>query len=148
MGAGGTGKSHLPVTPSHKDCAQGHRVVFHRAANLTQKLIEKHREGQVEKLMAKIARAELFVLDEVGYVPFDKKDSQLLFQMISRSYETQSVIITTNLEFGRWNEMFGDAKLTAALVDRLIHHAHILNFEGESFQFKQAIKTTKKRVPP
>lgn len=144
MGAVGTGKTHLAVALGHKACAQGHRVAFHRAADLTQKLIQKHREGQVEKLMAKIARAEMFVLDEVGYVPFDRKGSQLLFQVISRSYETQSVIITTNLEFGRWNEMFGDAKLTAALVDRLIHHAHILSFEGESFRFKQAMKTTKK----
>jgi len=144
MGAVGTGKTHLAVALGHKVCSQGYRVVFHRAADLTQKLIEKHREGQAEKLMAKIARAQLFVLDEVGYVPFDRKGSQLLFQVISRSYETQSVIITTNLEFGRWNEMFGDAKLTAALVDRLIHHAHILTFEGESFRFKQAMKTTKK----
>lgn len=146
MGAVGTGKTHLAVALGHKACSQGHRVVFHRAADLTQTLIQKHREGNAQKVMKKIQRADLFVLDEVGYVPFDKKGSQLLFQVISRSYEQQSVIVTTNLEFGRWNEMFGDEKLTAALVDRLVHHAHILNFEGESYRFKQAMTNMNNEV--
>jgi len=146
MGAVGTGKTHLAVALGHKACSQGDRVVFHRAADLTQKLIEKHREGRVDKVMKKIEKAKLFVLDEVGYVPFDEKGSQLLFQVISRCYEQQSIIITTNLEFGRWNEVFGDEKLTAALVDRLVHHAHILTFEGESFRFQQAMSRTKKEA--
>ena len=145
MGAVGTGKTHLAVALGHKACSEGHKVVFHRAADLTQTLIQKHREGRGQSVMKKIQRADLFVLDEVGYVPFEKKGSQLLFQVISRSYEQQSVIVTTNLEFGRWQEMFGDEKLTAALVDRLVHHAHILTFEGESYRFKQAMINTQNK---
>lgn len=146
MGSVGTGKTHLAVALGYKACSRGHRVEFHRAADLTQLLIKKHREGNAETLMKTIQRADLFVLDEVGYVPFDKKGSQLLFQVISRSYEQQSVIVTTNLEFGRWGEMFGDEKLTAALVDRLVHHAHILTFKGESYRFKQAMTNMKNEV--
>jgi len=77
----------------------------------------------------------MFILDEVGYVPFQRSAAELLFTVISNSYEQQSIITTSNLEFGRWNEVFGDDRLTAALIDRLVHHAHVLVFTGESYRF-------------
>ena len=123
---------------------QGKRVAFYRAVELTNELLEKHEDGEEKKLMKKIEKADLFILDELGYIPFTKKRSQLLFSVISRSYEHQSIIVTSNLEFGRWNEVFGDEHLTAALLDRVVHHANILTFSGESFRFKKAIANQNK----
>jgi len=143
VGSVGTGKTHLATALGIKACMQGRRVSFYRAGELTNKLLEKHEEGEERKLMKKIEKADLFILDELGYIPFTKKGSQLLFSVITKSYEHQSIIVTSNLEFGRWNEVFGDEHLTAALLDRVIHHGHILSFSGESFRFKEAMANRK-----
>ena len=143
VGSVGTGKTHLATALGIKACMQGKRVAFYRAVELTNKLLEKHEDGEEKKLIKKIGKADLFILDELGYIPFTKKGSQLLFSVISRSYEHQSIIVTSNLEFGRWNEVFGDEHLTAALLDRVIHHGHILSFSGESFRFKEAMTNRK-----
>jgi hypothetical protein len=82
---------------------------------------------------------DLLILDEVGYIPFDKLSSQLLFNVVSNCYEQQSIILTSNLEFGRWNDIFRDDRLTAALIDRLVHHAYILGFTGSSFRYREAV---------
>lgn len=139
LGAVGTGKTHLAIALGVKACMQGRNVIFYRAADLTDQLLARHREGRGASLVQKIARADLFILDEVGYVPFQRRAAELLFTVISNSYEQQSIITTSNLEFGRWNEVFGDDRLTAALIDRLVHHAHILAFTGESYRLKQAL---------
>jgi DNA replication protein DnaC len=144
IGSVGTGKTHLATALGIKACMQGKRVAFYRAVELTNELLEKHEDGEEKKLMKKIEKADLFILDELGYIPFTKKRSQLLFSVISRSYEHQSIIVTSNLEFGRWNEVFGDEHLTAALLDRVVHHANILTFSGESFRFKKAIANQNK----
>ena len=144
VGSVGTGKTHLATALGIKACMQGRRVAFYRAVELTNQLLEKHEDGEEKKLMKKIGKANLFILDELGYIPFTKKGSQLLFSVISKSYEHQSIIVTSNLEFGRWNEVFGDEHLTAALLDRVIHHGHILTFSGESFRFKEAMSNRKK----
>ena len=144
VGSVGTGKTHLATALGIKACMQGRRVAFYRAVELTNQLLEKHENGEEKKLMKKIGKADLFILDELGYIPFTKKGSQLLFSVISKSYEHQSIIVTSNLEFGRWNEVFGDEHLTAALLDRVIHHGHILTFSGESFRFKEAMSNRKK----
>lgn len=143
VGSVGTGKTHLATALGIKACMQGRRVSFYRAVELTNKLLEKHEDGEEKKLTGKIEKADLFVIDELGYIPFTKKGSQLLFSVISKSYEHQSIIVTSNLEFGRWNEVFGDEHLTAALLDRVIHHGHILSFSGESFRFKEAMANRK-----
>jgi len=143
VGSVGTGKTHLATALGIKACMQGKRVAFYRAGELTNKLLEKHEDGEEKKLMGKIEKADLFILDELGYIPFTKKGSQLLFSVITKSYEHQSIIVTSNLEFGRWNEVFGDEHLTAALLDRVIHHGHILSFSGESFRFKEAMANRK-----
>lgn len=139
MGTVGTGKTHLATALGLKACTQDKKVKFYRTVDLTNELAEKHKKGQAKKLIDKIAKVDLLILDELGYVPFSEKAAELLFSVISNCYEKQSMIVTTNLEFGRWNEVFGDEKLTAALLDRVIHHAHILTFTGKSYRFQEAM---------
>lgn len=112
---------------------------FFRASDLCAELIEKHRSGNLNKTLKQLHKLDMLILDELGYIPFDKTSSQLLFNVISNSYEQQSVIITSNLQFGRWNEVFGDDRLTAALIDRLVHRAHILAFTGPSLRYEEAM---------
>lgn len=96
-------------------------------------------EKQLEQFKKQFSRVKLIILDEMGYVPFTKNGSELLFQLISDLYEQKSIIITSNLEFSSWNKVFIDPRLTSALVDRLIHHAHVLSFTGESHRLKHAL---------
>ncbi|MBN3525182.1 IS21-like element helper ATPase IstB [Paenibacillus apiarius] len=143
MGAVGTGKTHMAIALGIEACRQGKAVQFYRASDLVAVLQEKFAAGTVSRFREKLKKVELFILDEVGYVPFSQTGSELLFNVIADCYERQSVIVTSNLEFGQWTSIFGDTKLTSALVDRLVHHAHILSFTGESFRFKQAME----RIP-
>jgi len=145
LGTVGTGKTHLAIALGLKACSLGKNVLFYRAVDLTNELLEKYPEGQAGKLIKKIAKADLLILDELGYIPFSKKAAELLFSVISNSYENQSIIVTSNLEFGRWNEVFGDDRLTAALIDRVVHHAHILAFTGKSYRFRQAMAKCSKK---
>lgn len=140
MGAVGTGKTHLAIALGVKACSEGKRVRFYRAVELSTELAERHREGNLGKLLRQLEKLDLLILDELGYIPFDRMASQLLFNVISNSYEQQSIIVTSNLQFGRWNEIFGDDRLTAALIDRLVHHAYILAFSGESYRYREAMK--------
>ncbi len=139
VGAIGTGKTHLAVALGVNACLRGLSVRFYRAVDLTNELLELHSSGQAGRLIREIAAADLLILDEMGYVPFSKRASELLFAVVSNTYEKQSIIVTSNLEFGRWNEVFGDDRLTAALIDRLVHHSHILAFRGDSFRLRQAL---------
>lgn len=143
MGAVGTGKTHMATALGVEACRQGHAVQFYRASDLVALLQEKFATGMLSRFREKLRKMELLILDEVGYVPFTQTGSELLFNVIADCYEQQSVIVTSNLEFGQWTSIFGDTKLTSALVDRLVHHAHILSFTGESFRFKQAME----RIP-
>jgi len=143
IGAVGTGKTYLAIALGVKACMKGYTVKFYRIADLVNELVEKHRKGTIEKTIKLISKASVLVLDEMGYTPMSKQGSELLFSVISNSYEKQSIIITSNLEFGSWNNIFGEARLTAALVDRLIHHSHILSFKGKSYRFKQAMSKKK-----
>lgn len=140
MGAVGTGKTHMATALGVEACRRGMAVQFYRAADLVALLQEKFAMGTISKFRDKLRKAELLILDEVGYVPFSQTGSELLFNVIADCYEQQSVVVTSNLEFGQWTSVFGDTKLTAALVDRLVHHAHILSFTGESFRLKQALE--------
>ena len=108
-------------------------------SDLVIELEKAWKESQLERFKKRFNRVQLIILDEMGYVPFNKNGSELLFQLISDWYETKSIIITSNLEFSSWNKVFIDPRLTSALVDRLIHHAHILTFTGESYRLKNAL---------
>jgi len=96
-------------------------------------------EGKIQQFRKRFKKVDLVILDEMGYIPFTKEGSELLFQLISDWYEQKSIIITSNLEFSQWNRVFMDSRLTAALVDRVIHHAHILNFTGDSYRVTHAL---------
>ena len=105
-------------------------------------LQEKFQAGGLQRVLKELRQANLLILDEMGFVPFHQDGAELLFHVISECYEQRSVIVTSNLEFGQWNNIFGDTRLTAALVDRLVHHAHVLAFNGESYRLKHALSGT------
>ncbi|MCD7820954.1 MAG: ATP-binding protein, partial [Clostridiales bacterium] len=139
MGAVGTGKTHLATALSLQACQKGQRVRFFTAASLANTLLEKNNKGTLNAFLSGLKRTELIVLDEVGFVPLHKDGAELLFQVVSDCYERRSMIITSNLEFSQWNSVFGDNRLTAALIDRLIHHSHIVIFSGESYRLTQSL---------
>lgn len=141
IGAVGTGKTHLATALGLKACTQGKAVRFYRAVELSTELADRRKKGTLPRFLKQLERLDLLIIDELGYIPFDRTASQLLFNVISASYERQSVIVTSNLEFGRWNEVFGDDRLTAALIDRLVHHAHILGFSGQSYRYRHALSS-------
>jgi len=130
----GTGKSHMATAIGVSACAAGKKVKFYRTASLVNHLTEAKANGELKRFMKQIEKVDLLICDEWGYVPFEKDGSQLLFQVISECYEKRSVIITTNLEFSKWNGIFYDEKLTSAIVDRLVHHSHLLVFHGQSYR--------------
>jgi DNA replication protein DnaC len=144
LGTVGTGKTHLAIALGVEACRRGYSVQFFRAVDLVSILQEKFAEGMLSRYRQKLRKNEILILDEVGYVPFTQTGSELLFNVSADCYEQQSIILTSNLEFGQWTSVFGDNKLTAALVDRLVHHAHILAFTGESYRLKAALSKTQR----
>ncbi|MFA5537381.1 MAG: IS21-like element helper ATPase IstB [Bacillota bacterium] len=128
----GTGKSHLATAIGVAACSGGKRVKFFRTASLVNQLGEAKAKGELKRFMRMIEKTDLLICDEWGYIPFEKEGAQLLFQVISECYERRSVIITTNLEFSKWNGIFYDEKLTSAIIDRLVHYSHLLIFSGPS----------------
>lgn len=138
-GAPGTGKSHLVTGLGRKACRNGYEVRFFRVADLVELLEKSWKVGQFQQLRNKFNKVDMIILDEMGYVPFSNEGAELLFQLISDWYERRSLVITSNLEFSQWNRIFVDSRLTAALVDRVIHHAHILSFTGDSYRLKHAL---------
>ncbi|EFX6585684.1 IS21-like element helper ATPase IstB [Ureibacillus chungkukjangi] len=142
-GAPGTGKTHLATGIGYEACKQGLEVRFYRVSDLADVLERAWSEGKLSQLRNRFKSVDLIILDEMGYVPFNKEGAELLFQLISDWYEQKSLIITSNLEFSQWNRVFSDSRLTAALVDRVIHHAHILNFTGDSFRVTNALSRQK-----
>lgn len=142
IGSSGTGKTHLATALGIEACQSGRTVLFYRVADLVDQLELALERGTLISLKQKIERCDLLILDELGYVPFQKNGSELLFHIIADCYEQRSIIVTSNLDFGQWSRIFGDTKLTAALVDRLVHHAHIIQFSGESYRLKHALSRT------
>jgi len=130
----GTGKSHMATAIGVAACSRGKKVKFYRTAALVNLLSEAKAKGELQRFMNQLRKTDLLICDEWGYVPFEKDGSQLLFQVISECYEKRSVIITTNLEFSKWNGIFYDEKLTSAIIDRLVHHSHLLVFQGQSYR--------------
>ena len=116
---------------------------FWRVSDLVIELEQQWKNNSLERFKHSFDKVKLIILDEMGYVPFSKEGAELLFQLISDWYEKKSVILTSNLEFSQWNKVFVDPRLTAALVDRLIHHAHILSFTGESYRLKNSLSKSK-----
>jgi len=140
MGAVGTGKTHLATAVALSLCQKGRHVRFFTATGLANILQEKHQRGTLTGFMNSLRRVELLVLDEIGFVTLHKEASELLFQVVSECYEQKSLIITSNLEFSQWNTVFGNDKLTAAMIDRLIHHSHILVFSGPGHRLEESMQ--------
>ena len=145
MGNPGTGKTHMATALGHAACAQGKRVRFFSVTGLVNQLLEARQDRELERLLKRIEKLHLLVLDEFGYVPFSKSGAELLFEVASRAYERQSLIITTNLPFEAWTEILGNERLTGALLDRVTHRVHIIEANGESFRLKDAKKRAKKK---
>lgn len=143
LGSVGTGKTHLATSVALEACKRGIHTRFFTAASLANILLEKNQKGTLSTFMAALKKTELMVIDEVGFIPLHKEAAELVFQVIADCYERRSLIITSNLEFSGWNTVFGDNRLTAALVDRLIHHSHILIFSGESYRLTQSMSRQK-----
>lgn len=138
LGGVGTGKTHLAIALGIACCQQGRRVRFVTAAELTTALVEAKAADRLSRKLEYFARFDLVILDELGYVPFDRTGADLLFAFVTRVYERRSLLVTTNLPFGRWSEVFHDATAAAAVIDRIVHHATVLKTAGESYRLRDA----------
>jgi DNA replication protein DnaC len=140
LGKTGTGKTHLSTGLGVEACRQGVRTRFVTGCALANELIESRTEKALSRLISKYARYELLILDELGYVPFSREGAELLFQVLAERHEKSSVIITSNLGFADWTQVFGEPTLTAALLDRLTHKAQIISCTWESFRLRETLK--------
>jgi DNA replication protein DnaC len=148
IGNPGLGKTHVAIGLALAACRQGRRVRFYHVATLVNELIAAQHELKLSRLLTTLGKQELLVLDEFGFIPFSQEGANLLFQLCSSLYERVAVIITSNLKFGDWKSVMGEEHLTAALLDRLTHRAHILEFLGESFRFRQRLQQAEQQGQP
>jgi DNA replication protein DnaC len=140
LGPSGAGKTHVALGLGLAACQKGLKVRFTTAAALVHELIEAADERRLQRLQKQLASQELLIIDELGFVPLSKTGAELLFEVISQRYERGSIIITSNLPFDEWTEVFGSERLTGATLDRLTHHVHILEMNGESYRLRQSRK--------
>ena len=135
----GTGKTHLATALAAAACRQGIPARFFTTSSLVMQLRRAKDEDRLDRELASLAKNQLLVIDEFGYLPIDTEGARLLFQVIADGYEKRSLIITTNLEFSRWGTVFGDDNMAAAVIDRIVHHGRLLQFRGESYRVKHAL---------
>lgn len=135
----GCGKTHLATALTYQACQKGIRARFTTAANLVMDLRKAKNEGHLDKTLNTYKKFQLLTIDELGYLPIDPEGARLLFQVIANTYETSSLIITTNIEFSRWGTIFGDDNIAAAIIDRLIHHGRLLRHQGKSWRVTHAL---------
>ena len=144
IGSAGTGKTHLATAIGLAVCRLGKRVRFHTAAQLVNQLEEAQKQYQLERLLTKLEKVDLLVIDELGYLSFSRAGAELLFQVIAERYERSSTLVTTNLPFGEWAQIFQGERMTAALLDRLTHRCHILEMNATSYRFKESTQRKQK----
>ncbi|HWG84265.1 MAG TPA: IS21-like element helper ATPase IstB [Deinococcales bacterium] len=137
VGPPGTGKTHISIALGIRACQAGHRVLFATAAGWVARLGEAHVRGGLEAELRRLGRYPLLVIDEVGYIPFEREAANLIFQLVASRYERASLIVSSNKPFGRWGEVFGDTTVAAAMIDRLVHHAEILALTGDSYRLRE-----------
>ena len=137
LGPPGIGKTHLAIGLGVKACQAGYSVLFDTASNWITRLATAHHAGHLDAELKKIRRYKLIIIDEVGYIPFDQDAANLFFQLVASRYEQGSIMVTSNLPFGRWGETFSDDVVAAAMIDRLVHHAEVLTLTGDSYRTRQ-----------
>ena len=146
VGPSGVGKTHIALALGLAACQKGLAVRFTTASQLVHEMIEARDEKRLLRLQDQLARASLLIVDELGYVPLSQSGSELLFDIFSRRYENGATIVTSNLPFQEWTSVFASERLTGALLDRITHHVHILEMNGESYRLKQS--RSRRRPPP
>ena len=143
IGSPGTGKTHLATALGLASCRQGRRVRFFTAANLVTRLEEAQKQYQLDRFLGQLDKVDLLICDELGYLSFSRPGAELLFQVFADRYERASLLITSNLAFSDWGQVFQGERMTAALLDRLTHHCHIFEMNGESYRFRESVKAQK-----
>jgi DNA replication protein DnaC len=145
IGSPGTGKTHLAVALGLAACRLGKRVRFFTAAALVTRLEEAQKQYQLDRLLGQLERADLLICDELGYLSFSRSGAELLFQVFAERYERRSLLVTSNLAFSEWGQVFQGERMTAALLDRLTHRCQIFEMNGESFRFKESMKSRRSK---
>jgi len=143
IGGSGTGKTHVATSLGLALCRLGKRVRFVTAAGLVTQLEEAHQAHRLDRVLAQLDRVDLLIVDELGYLSFSRTGAELLFQVFADRYERRSLLITSNLPFGEWGQVFQGERMTAALLDRLTHRCHIFEMNGESYRFRESMKAKK-----
>jgi len=143
IGNSGTGKTHVAIALGRAVCRQGRKVRFFTAASLVNRLEEARKHYQLERFLTQLDKVDLLICDELGYLSFSREGAELLFQVFADRYERASLLITSNLPFSEWNQVFQGERMTAALLDRLTHHCEIFEMNGESYRFRQSAKKRK-----
>jgi DNA replication protein DnaC len=147
IGGSGTGKTHVAGALGLALCRLGKRVRFLTAAGLVTQLEEAQQEHRLDRLLGQLDRLDLLIVDELGYLSFSRAGAELLFQVFADRYERRSLLVTSNLPFGEWGQVFQGERMTAALLDRLTHRCHIFEMNGESYRFRQSMKARKDQDP-
>jgi DNA replication protein DnaC len=145
VGSHGTGKTHVAIGLGQAACRQGLRVRFFTAAELVTQLEKAQKQYTLDRFLGQLERVHLLICDELGYVSLSRGGVELLFRIFADRYERGSLLITTNLPFGEWNQIFQGERMTAALLDRLTHRCHIFEMNGESYRFRESMKSKKNR---
>ena len=144
LGQPGTGKTHIAISLAAAACRQGHKVRFFTAAALVNLLEEKQKAYLLDRFLTQLDRTDLLIVDELGYLSFSCGGAELLFQVFADRYERRSLLLTSNLAFSDWGQIFQGERMTAALLDRLTHHCEIFEMNSESFRFRESMKDNKK----
>jgi DNA replication protein DnaC len=147
VGHSGTGKTHLAIALGLAACRQGRRVRFFTAAGLVNRLEEAQKQYQLDRLAEQLNRLDVLICDELGYLSFSRTGAELLFQVFADRYERRSLLLTSNLPFGDWVQVFQGERMTAALLDRLTHRCHIFEMNGESYRFRESMKAKRAAKP-
>ncbi len=145
IGNAGTGKTHLAIALGQAACRQGKRVRFFTAAALVNALEEAQKQYRLDRLLKQLDKADLLAIDELGYLSFSRAGAELLFQVFADRYERGSILITSNLPFSEWGQIFQGERMTAALLDRFTHRCHIFEMNGESFRFRESSKQAREK---
>jgi DNA replication protein DnaC len=150
LGPPGVGKTHLAVALGLKACEQGIRVLFTTAAGLITTLGKAFADGRLDERLKILAQPQLLIIDEIGYIPIDRQGANLFFQLVSRRYERGAIILTSNQSLGAWGEVFGDAVIATAILDRLLHHSITVNIRGDSYRLREKLKAglLKSKIAP